>query len=447
MGNISSALLNLTQLINAGGYLGGYGRLLKQINNLFKKRGKLSRGELKILMQTGVLSDIGLDTATGYDRSRYFSNSQTEEGLLGAVESLFGKANWLLDKGMLPFKSVDKICRIATTLAAYEKSIAEQKSKGEPVDKAKAIEYAAEINRKSNFDYGVNDAPNLFRRSSVIGKILLQFQKFPIKMIEVMCDMMSKRTTRAQKLAFWLPYFLTIGLMGLIPAFDWLDDFIYKLTDVSPKNEVQKIVMQNTSKPVGKFLLYGGGSIFNIDTSSRAGMADIVPQSLPDFLLGATGSKIVDFTKNMIKGYAGTEEGAYLNALRNVSPGLYNIYAAFEGESFGSRGRRTSVYENLYDRIIRGIGFKSVDESLATDIQRITSRDREVLNKEKQKAVDAYIANPSAETLKRIKELGIKPKTVKDERERKKLDKLGRVDFGESKKEKLQNQYLFDFAR
>ena len=176
-------------------------------------------------------------------------------------------------------------------------------------------------------------------------------------------------------------------------------------------------------------------------------MADIVPQSLPDFLLGATGSKIVDFTKNMIKGYAGTEEGAYLNALRNISPGLYNIYAAFEGESFGSRGRRTSIYENLYDRIIRGIGFKSVDESLATDIQRITSRDREVLNKEKQKAVDAYISNPNAENLKRIKELGIKPKTVKDERERKKLDKLGRVDFGETKKERQQNQYLFDFAK
>ncbi len=447
MGNISSALLNLTQLINAGGYLGGYRGLGKKFNQLFQNRGKLSRKELKILSESGVLSDFGLDTATGYDKSRYFASASNEEGLLGAVENLFNKASWLLDKGMYPFKSVDKMCRIATTLAAFEKAETEGKSRDE------AIEFASEINRKANFDYGANDAPNIFRRTSVIGKFLLQFQKFPIKQLEVMYDMtFSKKTTRMQKMMFWLPYFAMLGLMGLIPAFDWLDKLIYEHTDFSPKDWTQKKIMSvagdsEAKKAVGKFLMYGGGSLLNIDTSQRAGLANIVPQSFTDFAMGATGSKIYGFVSNMIKGYAGTEEGAYMNALRNVSPGLYNIYAAVEGESFGSRGRRTSIYENLYDRIIRGIGFKSVDESMSSDIQRITSHDRQILTKEKQKAVDAYISNPNAENLKRLKELEIKPKTVKDERERKKLDKLGRIDFGESKKERQQNQYLFDFAK
>ena len=113
----------------------------------------------------------------------------------------------------------------------------------------------------------------------------------------------------------------------------------------------------------------------------------------------------------------------------------------------GNRGRRMSVYEDLNDRIIRGIGFKSVDEAMAGDIQRITSRDREQLNREKQQAVDAYISEPTSENLKRIKELGIRPDNVKKERQRKKLDKLERIDFGETKKERQQNQYLFDFAR
>jgi len=342
------------------------------------------------------------------------------------------------------------MCRIATTLTAYEKSIAEQKSKGGIVDKAKAIEYAKEINRKSNFDYGVNDAPNVFRRSSAVGKIILQFYKYPIKMFEVLVDMFKKGINKklpiSQRVAFWIPYFLMTGLAGLVPFSDWLDEWLYKHTDFSPKDASQKTMMANIPKPIAKLLMYGAGAPFNIDTSTRAGMADLMPQDFTSFIMGATGSKIYGFTSNMIRAVTIGEEGAYLNALRNVSPGLYNIYVATTGEAFTTRGRKSSVYESLYDRMIRGIGFKSADETVANDIKRITSHDRAVLTKEKQKAVDAYIENPTSENLKRIKELGIKPKAVKDERERKKLDTLSRVDYGETKKERQQNQYLFDFA-
>ena len=395
---------------------------------------------MKILAETGVLSDIGLDTATGYDKNRSSA---------GRISSMYARFNSLLDKGLYLFQAADSMCRIATTLTAFEKATAEGKSKAE------AIAYAQEINRNANFDYGVNDAPNIFRRSSVIGKIALQFYKYPIKQFEIIKDMFpyfSKKTTAAQKAAFWIPYFLMVGLMGLIPAFDWLDENIYKMTDWSPKDAMQKNMMKFAGdseiwKTVVKAAMYGGGSLLNIDTSKRTGLSDIMPQDFTDLVMGASLSKITGFLTNFTRGVMVGEEGAYLNALRNISPGLYNIYAAALGESFGSRGRRTSIYESLYERLIRGIGFKSVDESLAGDIQRITSHDREILTKEKQKAVDAYIENPSAENLKRIKELGIKPKTIKDERERKKLDKLGRIDFGETKKERQTNQYLFDFAR
>lgn len=430
--NVSSALLNLTQLINAAGYLGGWKGLLKNFNDIIQRRGKLTQKEFRILIETGVLSDIGLDTATGYDKNRNYE---------GAISSMWGKTKMLLDKGMYIFQGVDRMCRISTTLAAYEQAISEGKSE------RAAIAFAREVNRKSNFDYGANDAPNIFRRSSVIGKVLLQFKKFPIKQFEVICDMLRNKTTREQKLAFWLPYFFMCGLMGLLPAFDWLDGFIYELTGWSPKDATQKNIMKYTGKTLGKGLIYGGGALVGVDTSQRAGMADIMPHSFTDFMFGATGSKLKGFTENIIKGVAGTEEGAYANALRNVSPGLFNIYAAASGEILGNRGRKMSVYEDMHDRIIRGIGFKSVDEAMAGDIQRITSRDREQLNREKQKAVDTYISEPTAENLKRIKGLGIKPDVIKKERQRKKLDKLERIDFGETKKERQQNQYLFDFAR
>ena len=435
--NMSSALLNLTQLINAGAYLGGYKNLSKKFSELIKRRGKLTAEELRILTETGVLSDIGLDTATGYDKSRSHD---------GAISSMWGKVSQLFEKGMFLFKGVDRMCRISTALAAYEQAISE----GKP--KFAAINFAREVNRKANFDYGASDAPNLFRRSSVIGQILLQFQKFPIKQLEVIFDMLSKKTTTTQKRAFWLPYFLMCGLLGLFPAFDWLDNFIYDVTGWSPKDATQKNLMKfagdnEAMKTAAKTLMYGGGALVGVNTAGRVGMADIMPRSFTDFMLGATGSKIVDFGKNMAKGIFKEEDGAYANALRNISPGIFNIYAAATGEILGNRGRRMSVYEDLHDRIIRGIGFKSVEESLAGDVQRITSREREQLNKEKQQAVDAYISEPTAENFKRIKELGIRPDTIKKERQRKKLDKLERIDFGETKKEHQQNQYLFDFAK
>jgi len=395
---------------------------------------------MKILAETGVLADIGLDTATGYDKNRSSA---------GRISSMSAHFDSLLDKGLYFFQAADSMCRIATTLTAYEKSIAEQKSKGETVDRNKAIEYAKEINRKSNFDYGVNDAPNVFRRSSALGKIMLQFYKFPIKMFEVLKDMfpyLSKKTTTPQKVAFWIPYFLMTGLAGLVPFSDWLDELIYKHTDWSPKDAGQKAMMKNIPKPLAELLMYGIGAPFNIDTSKRAGTADVMPQDFTSFLMGATGSKIYGFTSNMIRGVTIGEEGAYLNALRNVSSGLYNIYAAVSGETLGSRNRKMSVYESTYDRLIRGIGFKSTAETVGTDIERILKHDKSILNKEKQKAVDAYIQNPSAENLKKIKELGIKPDTVKKERQRKKLDRLERLEFGETKKESQQNQELLKFA-
>jgi len=236
------------------------------------------------------------------------------------------------------------------------------------------------------------------------------------------------------------------GLAGLVPFSDWLDEWIYKHTDWSPKDAGQKAMMKNIPKPLAELLMYGIGAPFNIDTSKRAGTADVMPQDFTSFLMGATGSKIYGFTSNMIRGVTIGEEGAYLNALRNVSSGLYNIYAAVSGETLGSRNRKMSVYESTYDRLIRGIGFKSTAETVGTDIEGILKHDKSILNKEKQKAVDAYIQNPSAENLKKIKELGIKPDTVKKERQRKKLDRLERLEFGETKKESQQNQELLKFA-
>lgn len=216
--NLSSALLNLTQFINAAGYLGGWNRLSRHVAKVVNGRGKFNYKDLRVLQETGVLNDIGLDTATGYDKNRGYSGSSIP--VLGQAITMIDK---LGNKSMCLFQTMDTICRISSTLAAYEQAIEKGKSRDE------AIEFAKKLNRNSNFSYGAEDAPNAFRRTSIIGKFALQFMKYPFKQLEVIADFlpMSKKTNRAQKAAFWFPYLLTCGLMGL-PALDWFDDLFGK---------------------------------------------------------------------------------------------------------------------------------------------------------------------------------------------------------------------------
>ena len=430
MCNISSALLNYTQLVNASGYV-GWAPVLKHFGEILSRGGKLNQSELRILSGSGVLSDIGLDTASSYDKNR------------GYVSSLPGlkQLDWLGNKSMIPFQVCDSLCRVSTALAAYEKALAEGKTK------TQALEYAKKINRQANFSYGVEDAPNIFRRTSSFGKISLQFMKYSFKQLEVIADFLpqSKKTNFKQKAAFWIPYLLICGLGG-IPALDWLDEIFNEKLGLFPKDFLQKLCIQGSreifgdneaGRTIGKIAMYGAPALLNVDVSKRAGLANMVPQDM----YGAAISKVFGAGTNMVK-------GDYANALRSVSPGLFNIYAAtVAGETKGARGRKVSIYEDVWGRIIRGIGFNSVDESLATDIQRINYNERDEKVKEDQRAIDAYIEDPSPENLKLLKELKIKPDRVKEERKKKQLDRKGRLEQNMTKAERKRNQYLLDFAK
>ena len=429
--NMSSALLNLSQAINAAGYLGSVESAGSVIYKGFKR--KYSLKEMRILMETNVMNDIGLDSGSGYDINRSVAGRS-----LGA----FG---WVSRKGMAAFKLTEGAMRRGTVLAAYEKAISE----GKP--HAAAIAYAKEINRKTNFDYGVTDAPNIFRRGSVISQLALQFKKYTFKELEVMADMLpmfSDATNSKQKMVFWGMYFLACGLLQ-VPMVDWLDDLL-GMRGVHMKDFIQRSIMEASGdswigKMFAKTAMYGLPAVAGVDMSNRAGMAGAIsmPKS-PTDVLGPAGSKTVNFAIDAADAIFSNGSGA--NALRDVSPGLYNIYAAASGGSVGSRGRVVSKYDSFYDRALRAAGFKSTSERIATDIQRITYNEKDKITKEKQVAIDAYIDDPSPENLRRIKELGIKPETVKKERERKKLDRKERLESGMSAAEKERNNRMLKFA-
>ena len=433
--NTSSALLNYSQLINAGGYLGDYGRLLSYAGSIAKRAAKykltgkpiFTQRELRILQETGTLSDIGLDTSTGYDKNRSSATSK-----LGYVLSCLvgSRSLWM-------FKAADSHCRLATTLAAYDKAIAEGKTHRE------AIAYAQDINTKANFSYGVEDAPNILRRGSVISKIAGQFQKYPIKQIGVINDFLSKRTTWQQKCRFWIPYLLATGLMG-VPALNWLDDLLKKLTGYSIKDELQKILMEKSAdsdvgKEAAKIAMYGVGAvpILGIDMSSRVGMSDIQMPSLG----GALFNKAYGAISN-------TAKGDYMSALRSVSPGAWNIVTAFEGESTGARGRKNDVYDTTAAFMRRIAGFKSVDEAVEVDQKRILDAENTRRSKERQKVIDALVADPyDKEAQEKAQELGIKPEDVKAEKRNKGMTRRERMEGSMPKWQRQDYDYMLRFAQ
>lgn len=418
--NVSSALLNLTQVMNSAAYIGDVSALGKCLSKGMHR--KYSLHDLKVLKETNVLNDIGLDSGSGYDVNRM------------SAKSLLGKIN---KAGMSFFKVSEQTVRIGTVLAAYESGIKRGMSHEE------AIDFAKEVNQKSNFDYSVADAPNIFRRGSFLSQLALQFKKYGIKELEVMADMCSPRTSRKQKLIFWGTYLLAAGLCGL-PALDWLDEVLGWVFGKSPKLAAQEAIMEAAgSTPVGKFIgrmaMYGlPSSLVGVDLSNRVGLSDVVPTELKNFL-PPLATKIPQFMQDIFS-------EAKINAVRDFSPAIYNQIAAWgTGKSYDKRGRINAEYNTFYDKLLRSIGFKSTDERVDSDIRRITSERRSELTKKKQEAVDAYIAHPTPQNMQKLKDLGVKDSTVEKERERKKEDSYNRTKGGMTKKEAQENQQLLNF--
>lgn len=414
--NVSSAMLNILQIANAAAYTGNISTLWKAL--LKGAHRKYSLHDLKILRETNVLNDIGLDSGAGYGK--------------------FSAGKWA-NRGMILFKESEGIVRRGVTLTAYETARKRGRSHEE------AIRYAKDVNRKSNFDYGVHDAPGIFRRGSIFSQIFLQFKKYPIKQLEAMKDFLpffGKGTTKKQKAIFWGTYFAMAGLFQ-IPFANILGLLIMGITGDDPEKEAKKSLIELAEnypslKPLAKIGMYGIGTFANIDITNRVGIGDAVPDDLQS-LFGPAASTLFNVAKSAYSGDNWTKQ------VRNVSPGLGNLLMAAQGNSVGKRGRVNQEYMTPYQRLLRGMGFQSTDESDSYLIQSILSSEKKKASSKKQQLIDEYIANPTGENARKLKNAGIKPSTVKAEQKKKKLDTKGRTESTMNKNDKKQYQYLLDW--
>lgn len=421
--NVSSALLNLSQIMNVVGLTGDMAAVRGAIAHAIKP----TMSDKKIYSETGILNNIAMDSAGGYGK---FTP--------GKVAS----------KTMYLFTEMDRYARKVAVLAAYHKGIKDGMNHKE------AINYAKEVNKKANFDYGVADAPNLFRRSSVIGQLALQFKKYPIKELELMYEIATKGS-REQNLKFWGSYFLVCGLLQF-PGADWFDEILKDIFGFSPKNNAKEAIFKAAgndpiSKELAKIAIYGLGAAANIDMSKRAGIGNVTP-TIENGWKGLLGGPTASTGYQAAKGIAELfRSGNPLPTIKALSHTLGNYYAATVGYSEGKRGRTTSSYEDAYARTLKAAGFRSVDESIASDKQEIINDNRKERTSERAEIIDKVLAKQqrkeklAPDDVRELKRLGITGKQLSSERAKKRMDNAGRLKAGMSKKEIRENRDLLNF--
>lgn len=366
--NVSSALVNMTQLVNTVALIGvghtAYG--MSALKNM-------SLSDKKILAEVGVPYNIGLDTPSGFSKRR-----SAIEGKRQGFERLRSMVSKAGNKGMYLFKKADEFTRAVAVLGAYNEAT---KDKG--MSHKQAIAYARRINREANFDYGSSDAPGIYQMFSgtVLGDLALLFQKYPMKEWELMMSLMPHfgKGTKAQKARFWATYLLMAGFAGL-PGGDWLDEFLEKILGYKPSSVLKMELFKNLGdNPVSRTLVYGIFSNLGVDISRRVGMSSMFPDndSLLEYLAGPAGRVIPG-------SIASAMSGDYIKAMKTVNPAIGNIAEALRGYSTNSKGQVSYRYEGT-EKYLKGMGFRPVGQSLAADMSSATYAEKTRTKNKKQK--------------------------------------------------------------
>ena len=425
--SLSSGFVNTLQLFNCVGYVGA-----RKTAVGLKRALHPNATDKKILVAFGVSEESGLALDS-------IGHITAEGTALSKAGNVINSVNNFL---MKPFTLAEKTIRKATILAAYYKAIGDGLSKGE------AIQYARDINRKVNFDYSVADAPRIFRalQGTVIGDMALQFQKYGVKEMEVISDFLPVlgNTTTKQKLEFFIPYLLVSGIWNAFPFEDALLSLLKLLGFDDPEKEAKRAMMEWAGNNADRKALvnvanYGAGAIVGVDISQRVGLKGVVPETSNIVTGGPLGSTTVQLAKAVLNGDAN-------GAMKAISPAAGNIYGAVAGYNTDSKGRKTVDYDTK-DRIVRGLGFRTVKEANATDAQSIVYNYKEQKKNDRAKAKSEYLKDPSSSNRQKLKEMGYSDKEIKALKDDKKSTRVERSQSGLSKEDKKKLKPVFDYVQ
>ena len=422
--NISSAVVGLSQLANVYAQIGS--RFLGEGMYAYKR---MNLRDKRILAETGILYDIGLDTASGFTKRRKLLGGEGDSGLAKAYKfvSYYG------DKGMYFFKKADEATRGIAALGAYYKGIEDGMSHKQ------AIAYAKKVNRDSNFDYGAADAPAIYQRLSGtgIGDLMLLFQKYPIKQFEFMQQMLPYfgSAKKAEKIRFWGAYFLMAGLAG-IPLGDWLDELLAKVLGYKPTTAVKSYLFTEFGDNIGtRTLAYGVLSNLGVDVSRRIGMANLAPQgdSVWETALGPG--------LNILYRMAQSGSDDWAKTIKAFNPSLGNMAEGIRGYKTNSKNQINYIYGDM-EKFFKAAGFRTTGESIASDLQSAVYLDKQQKKDARQKLmmqmvkkrIDGEALTP--EDYKTLREQGITGAQFQKAVKAAKMTALQRTRAGMTKQQK-----------
>ena len=420
--NVSSAFTNLTQVLNTQAVLGPKYTMIG-VNKFVSDH----QDSTEILRRIGVREQPGLTTRE-----------------ITTAASALGKA---VRGSLILFTKAEYFNRATAGLGAYYKAIDGNVKGIKKGDRVAARRYAEEVIDRTQFRYGVEDAPNIFRRTqgSPLAS-LVRFKKFPIKELEFITSLEGAENPR-----FWIPFMVTVGY-GQFPGAQALDKMVNEIFGFSPIDETDRALIEWAGDDSAKIALRRTimkgwpASVAKVDISGRAGQGDIVPDSVSD-LKGPAISTV----SNSI---SAAKEREWLKMTKSIAPSIGNFIEAYLAD-----GALTSAYDRNrkviditpYERFVKAMGLMNIEESEAQTFARITRNDKERERKARIRAIDDFIASIGSrdkslihDNIATLKELGVSPKSVRDEMKKKKMSKLDRIFmFSLSKRDKLKNLALY----
>lgn len=371
-----------------------------------------------------LLRDVGaLDQNLGLE-----SDFQRGSNSLSSIKIGNLKAGAVINSSMALFDMGDKFGRFVTADVAYNRAIKDGATEEE------AHNAAILAMREHIFDFTNIDEQGVFQQGGSLGKVLLQFKKYPAKQLSFMYhnfiqqpvprdkfanesqehyDAYKKQLEgeRAKRIARWTVPMLALGGLCMMPASGAADEIAKLFAGQGIRDSIKQHLANwagtDTSKQMlARVMLYGLPAAAGINFSGKVSLEDAIPTDTSQ-LYGPSIATAVALRK--IFNAQGPFENKVQLALKAISPQVGNVAAAITGERI-----KQSTAKKVYDytpaeRIMKMFGFTPLRDTASYDmgqmIQALHAKRAADL-----KALSQAAKAGDKQALKQLQNYGIKPR-------------------------------------
>lgn len=349
------------------------------------------------------------------------------------------KIGKLLAKQMLLFEVGDNFTRRVAAIYAYEKALAQGKSKED------ALSSADDFVQATNFDYTEIDSPGVFQRAGVVGKMLLQFKKYPVKQMEFINDFLSlmdlpenpsvadiekaKKEKRMRLIRFLGSYVAMAGMLGM-PMAGVADELAAWITGTKPSEAMKELMYEWAGKDdikqaLARGAIYGAPGVLGVDFTRNIGLGDVVPTDASE-LAGPTFGTISSMY-NAIK-YNQSAKNKLIGEIHAIAPFYTNLYQALGTGKMRDwkAGMDTRDY-TIMERVVKGLGFRPIRESVDSDLANILYNKIKNTKDAKKASIYKYLDNPTISNIKEMERYGVTKKDIESTKKSLEADRLEKI--------------------